>query len=125
MEFNNRDYKSFPKPAIKFFKYHRHYGVSVDVFSQSFEDMDVRVACQEPDWAERQISAEAQNQTEGRYDLQNTKTKYGSGQRTPVVLPEMEELLPPLSAEQFSALEGDILENGCYCHICSATHRGR
>lgn len=41
VEFNNRDYKSFPKPAIKFFKYHRHYGVSVDVFSQSFEDMDV------------------------------------------------------------------------------------
>ena len=41
VEFNNRDYKSFPKTAIKFFKYHRHYGVSVDVFSQSFEDMDV------------------------------------------------------------------------------------
>lgn len=41
VEFNNRDYKSFPKPAIKFFKYHRHYGISVDVFSQSFEDMDV------------------------------------------------------------------------------------
>lgn len=41
VEFNNRDYKSFPKPAIRFFKYHRHYGVSVDVFSQSFEDMDV------------------------------------------------------------------------------------
>lgn len=41
VEFNNRDYKAFPKTAIKFFKYHRHYGVSVDVFSQSFEDMDV------------------------------------------------------------------------------------
>ncbi len=41
VEFNNRDYKSFPKPAIKFFKYHRHYGVSVDVFSQAFDDMDV------------------------------------------------------------------------------------
>ena len=41
VEFNNRDYKSFPKSAVKFFKYHRHYGVSVDVFSQSFEDMDV------------------------------------------------------------------------------------
>ena len=35
----------------------------------------------------------------------------------PVVLPEMEELLPPLSAEQFSALESDILENGCYAPI--------
>ena len=43
VEFNNRDYKSFPKPAIKFFKYHRHYGLSVDVFSQSFEDMDVTI----------------------------------------------------------------------------------
>lgn len=41
VEFNNRDYKAFPKPAIKFFKYHRHCKVSVDVFSQSFEDMDV------------------------------------------------------------------------------------
>lgn len=41
VEFNNRNYKNFPQTAIKFFKYHRHYGVSVDVFSQSFEDMDV------------------------------------------------------------------------------------
>lgn len=49
--------------------------------------------------------------------MQNTKTEYGSDQRTPVVLPEMEELLPPLSAEQFSALESDILENGCYAPI--------
>ncbi len=49
--------------------------------------------------------------------MQNTKIEYGSGQRTPVVLPEMEELLPPLSAEQFSALESDILENGCYAPI--------
>ena len=32
----------------------------------------------------------------------------------PVILPEMEQLLPPLSGEQFSALERDILENGCY-----------
>jgi len=46
--------------------------------------------------------------------LKNTKTKYTSDQRTPVVLPEMEQLLPPLSAEQFSALESDILANGCY-----------
>ena len=44
--------------------------------------------------------------------MQNTKTEYGSSERTPVVLPEMEELLPPLSAEQFSSLESGILENG-------------
>ncbi len=49
-----------------------------------------RVACQEPDWVERQISAKAQKQTEGNVDLQNTKVEYGSDQWTPVVLPEME-----------------------------------
>ena len=49
--------------------------------------------------------------------MQNPKTEYRSAERTPVVLPEMEQLLPPLSAEQFSALEGDILENGCYAPI--------
>ena len=49
--------------------------------------------------------------------MQNTKTEYSSSERTPVVLPEMEQLLPPLSTEQFSALEGDILENGCYAPI--------
>lgn len=49
--------------------------------------------------------------------MQNTQVGYGSDQRMPVVLPEMEQLLPPLSAEQFSALERDILENGCYSPI--------
>ncbi len=49
--------------------------------------------------------------------MQNTKIEYGSGKRTPAVLPEMEQLLPPLSAEQFSALESNILENGCYAPI--------
>lgn len=42
---------------------------------------------------------------------------YSSFERTPVVLPEMEQLLPPLSGEQFSSLESDILENGCYAPI--------
>ena len=49
--------------------------------------------------------------------MQNTKTEYSSSERTPVVLPEMEQLLPPLSGEQFSALENNILENGCYAPI--------
>ena len=49
--------------------------------------------------------------------MKNTKTEYTSDQRTPVVLPEMEQLLPPLSVEQFSALERDVLENGCYAPI--------
>lgn len=43
VEFNNRDFKSFSKEAIYFFKYHRHYRLSVDVFSQSYEDMDVTI----------------------------------------------------------------------------------
>ena len=41
IEYNNRNYKSFPAEAIYFYKYHRHYRTSVDVFSQSYEDMDV------------------------------------------------------------------------------------
>lgn len=41
VEFNSRKYKSFPEAAIYWFKFHRHYGMSVDVFSQSHEDMDV------------------------------------------------------------------------------------
>lgn len=49
--------------------------------------------------------------------MKNTKTEYTSDQRTPVVLPEMEQLLPPLSVEQFSSLERDILESGCYAPI--------
>ena len=49
--------------------------------------------------------------------MQNTKIEYSSSERTPVVLPEMEQLLPPLSEEQFSSLENDILENGCYTPI--------
>lgn len=41
IEYNNRNFKSFPQDAIYFYKYHRHYKTSVDVFSQSYEDMDV------------------------------------------------------------------------------------
>lgn len=41
IEYNNRNFKSFPQEAIYFYKYHRHYKVSVDVFSQSYDDMDV------------------------------------------------------------------------------------
>ena len=41
IEYNNRNFKSFPQEAIYYYKYHRHYKTSVDVFSQSFEDMDI------------------------------------------------------------------------------------
>ena len=41
--------------------------------------------------------------------MKNTGVTYSSTERTPSVLPEMAELLPPLSEEQLSALEQDIL----------------
>ena len=43
IEYNSRAYKALPKPAIKWFKTHRHYRCDVDVFSQSWEDMDVTI----------------------------------------------------------------------------------
>ena len=43
IEFNNRAYKSMPKPTIAWLKKHRHYSCDVDVFSQSWEDMDVTI----------------------------------------------------------------------------------
>ena len=45
LEFNNRFNfpKTFPKTCIEFFKLHRHYGVAIDVFSQSYEDMDITI----------------------------------------------------------------------------------
>ena len=41
IEYNNRNFKSFPPESIYYYKYHRHYQTSVDVFSQSYEDMDI------------------------------------------------------------------------------------
>lgn len=41
IEYNNRNFKSLPAPTIQFFKLHRHYRTSIDVFSQSFDDMDI------------------------------------------------------------------------------------
>ncbi len=41
IEYNNRNFKSFGADAIYWYKYHRHYQCSVDVFSQSYEDMDI------------------------------------------------------------------------------------
>lgn len=49
--------------------------------------------------------------------MKNTGIIYNSAERTPVVLPELAELLPPLTGEQLSALETDILANGCYAPI--------
>jgi len=49
--------------------------------------------------------------------MRNTGTIYSSADRTPVTLPEMAELLPPLSGEQLAALESDLLKNGCYAPV--------
>lgn len=49
--------------------------------------------------------------------MKNTRMEYSSTERTPSVLPEMAELLPPLSEEQLAALEADLLKNGCYSPV--------
>ena len=49
--------------------------------------------------------------------MKNTGITYASDERSPVILPEMAELLPPLSAEQLDALEADLIKNGCYAPI--------
>lgn len=49
--------------------------------------------------------------------MRNTGIAYSSADRTPVVLPEMAGLLPPLTGEQLAALEADILANGCYSPV--------
>ena len=49
--------------------------------------------------------------------MRNTGTIYSSTECTPTVLPEMAELLPPLTGEQLATLEADLLKNGCYSPI--------
>jgi hypothetical protein len=49
--------------------------------------------------------------------MKNLHLKYSSMERQPKVLPELSQLLPPLSAEQLEALETDLLQNGCYSPI--------
>ena len=49
--------------------------------------------------------------------MHNTGPIYSSTERSPTVLPEMAELLPPLTGEQLAALEADILKNGCYSPV--------
>ena len=49
--------------------------------------------------------------------MRNTGIIYSSADRSPPVLPERAALLPPLTGEQLSALEADILKNGCYSPV--------
>lgn len=41
IEYNNRKFKTLPQYTIEWFKLHRHYKCDIDVFSQSWEDMDI------------------------------------------------------------------------------------
>ena len=49
--------------------------------------------------------------------MKNTHVEYSSTERTPTVLPEFADLLPPLTEEQLDALEKDIVANGCYAPV--------
>lgn len=41
IEYNSRKFKSLPQYTIEWYKLHRHFACDVDVFSQSWEDMDI------------------------------------------------------------------------------------
>lgn len=41
IEYNNRKFKTLSQDTIKWFKLHRHYACDVDIWSQSWEDMDI------------------------------------------------------------------------------------
>lgn len=49
--------------------------------------------------------------------MKNTGTEYMSTECKPTVRQDFAELLPPLTDEQLSLLEADILKNGCYAPI--------
>lgn len=57
--------------------------------------------------------------------MRDTKMEYSSDRLTPVVLPKLEELLPPHNGEQFFASKKGILEDGCYTPIISAAYSGK
>lgn len=41
IEYNNRKYKTLPQSSIFWYKMHRHFNCDCDVFSQSWNDMDI------------------------------------------------------------------------------------
>lgn len=43
IEYNNRNYKSFSNNEVSFFKKHRHYNIDIAIFSQDFQDMDIKL----------------------------------------------------------------------------------
>ena len=51
--------------------------------------------------------------------MRNTGIEYTSAERTPTILPDLAELLPPLSGEQSAALEKDPVS---YTHLTLPTN---
>ena len=49
--------------------------------------------------------------------MKNTGIIYSSEEKTPVILPELSGLLPPLTEDQLAVLEKDIIQNGCYSPV--------
>ena len=49
--------------------------------------------------------------------MKNTGIIYSGAEKKPKILPELANLLPPLTEDQLSALEANILKNGCYSPI--------
>jgi hypothetical protein len=49
--------------------------------------------------------------------MKNTELIYESTEQAPAISPAFAELLPPLTDEQYTALEVDILHNGCYSPV--------
>ena len=43
IEYNNRDFKDFSDKSLYFFKYHRHYRLAIDLFSQGWNDADKKI----------------------------------------------------------------------------------
>ena len=43
IEYNNRKFKSLPQHTISWFKRHRHFVCDLDIFSQSWDDMDITI----------------------------------------------------------------------------------
>ena len=46
--------------------------------------------------------------------MEQLKKEYASFERSPVIDPELRDLLPPIADEERAALTADILKNGCY-----------
>lgn len=46
--------------------------------------------------------------------MDEVKRECTSDERSPVIDPELRDLLPPITDEEREALTADILKNGCY-----------